>query len=841
MKKALKKILAVVLAITVAASVSVVGFAAADPNVNRILVDYTDSTDWKATYTDSQTSRSYVNFSTVDANDTEHGEVVKYHYLSGTTMGGVIRIPDAFKSVSPNRILSLDFYVYDNTIPYEIRLMGYENETSSTGGNIGQVNVNYGNFSSTEVNKNAKIGVMDAGQSSGAEKATVEVTNKEWHKFDAIMTADEINYYIDGTYLGASIVPDSTKASSYNYFSSVQMVTRAGYQASTVEEKSGLYIDNLKLSLYEEDAKFYGEATASESEITVEFSESILATSAKNFSSIKVYNTKTQQKISTGEPVLKDINTLVIPLNEKPTEFTEHLIEMPDNLTGISGKTLFGDIYFITSGSSEKEYMNEGFTDYTTIPSTNTTDVVSPGPQWFGAGFVNTKASGDTNHGNILYAGNIANNTGNNPIRFAVKLGGNDVIDVSKGEASVEFDMKLVNPNYTDLYVMPYSTIDGVTDDQLANSAVNSNQPTKPSHFCGLSFSGSSIISAATEETGGKAWVQMRVQDAQVVAAQAYGTLKVHGGYRYKLIPVNDWYKIKITIDKSSGVPMIKTYVDNELLYASTATQNFSGASATNFLRGIRFTMYVPTGSSTVTEDYIHIDNVVFKGPQSSASVKKIRICNIDGESFGPMSTGVKASAEKADIYFTEKVDTTNASVYLTDGSNDINTKKKPYDAESNKLTVIFDDVMKKETKYTLTVTGVKTMSGEAVPDASAVFTTGSEGEFIIDGLTLTDESGNVIEGTGYVNVNDVIHPAVKIINTLDEDKTALVVGTVFNDITMINTRSKSYDIPANSKIVVTDDISMKVESVEDLVLNAMVWDSFDSNKPIADIYVLDR
>ena len=121
------------------------------------------------------------------------------------------------------------------------------------------------------------------------------------------------------------------------------------------------------------------------------------------------------------------------------------------------------------------------------------------------------------------------------------------------------------------------------------------------------------------------------------------------------------------------------------------------------------------------------------------------------------------------------------------------------------------------------------------------MFTTGSEGEFIIDGLTLTDESGNVIEGTGYVNVNDVIHPAVKIINSLDEDKTALVVGTVFNDITMINTRSKSYDIPANSKIVVTDDISMKVESVEDLVLNAMVWDSFDSNKPIADIYVLDR
>ena len=841
MKKVLKKISAVCLAVAVASSMSVVGYAAADPSVNTVLADYSDSTDWKATYTASQTSRSYVDFSTVDSNDTEHGEVVKYYYMSGTTMGGVIRIPDAFKSVSPNRILSLDFYVYDNTIPYEIRLMGYTSETSSTGGNIGQINVNYGNFSSGEVNSNAKIGVMDAGQVSGAEKAVVEVTNKKWHKLDAIMTADEIDYYVDGSYLGTSVVPDSTKASEYNYFNSVQMVTRAGYQASTVEEKSGLYIDNLKLSLYEEDAQFYGVATATESEITVEFSESILSESAKDFGSVKVYNTKTQQKLSTGTPVLKDCDTLVIPLSGKPAEFTEYLIEMPENLTGISGKTLFGNIYFTTDGSSEKEYMNEGFSDYTTIPSDNTTDVVSPGPQWFGAGFVNTKASGDSSHGNILYAGNIANNTGNNCIRFAVKMSGNDVIDISKSEATVEFDMKIVNANYTQLYVMPYSTIEGVADDQLANSAVNNNQPTNPSHYCGLSFPTASAISAAASETGGKAWVQMRVQDAQVVGAQQYSTLKVHGGYKYKLIPVNDWYRIKITIDKSSGTPMVKTYVNNELLYASTATQNFSGLSATDFLRGIRFTMYVPTGSSTVTEDYIHIDNVVFKGKKSTAAVKKIRVHNIDGESFGPMSTGVKASAEKADIYFNEAVDTSNASVYLTDGSTNINTVKQPYDGESNKLTVLFEEVMKRDTKYTLIVTGVKTVSGEAVPDTSAVFTTGSEGEFIVEGLTLTDEFGDEIAGTGYVSVNDVVYPAVRIINTLEEDRTALVVGTVFNGITMINTRSMEYDVPANSKVVVTNDIPMKVESIEDLVLNAMVWDSFDSNKPIADIYVLDR
>ena len=128
MKKTCKtrKILAAILAFSIVLTMSVVSFAAADPTKNVLIHSLSDSAAFNSSTVRtkglSSGTRTTVNFTTIDANDTTHGDVLRYTYALGSTMGGVVMYEEVFNYKSPNKKLSFDFYVYDNTIPYEIRL-----------------------------------------------------------------------------------------------------------------------------------------------------------------------------------------------------------------------------------------------------------------------------------------------------------------------------------------------------------------------------------------------------------------------------------------------------------------------------------------------------------------------------------------------------------------------------------------------------------------------------------------------------------------------------------------------------------------------------------------------
>ena len=753
-----------------------------------------------------------------------HGDVLRYRYAAGQTMGGVVMYEEVFNYKSPNKKLSFDFYVYDNTIPYEIRLMCCQGLISNTA-YIAQFNINYSAGTITEPNTNAIIGVMDAGQVSGAEKATVEVTNRQWHKLEAIISAEEVDFYVDGAYLGTSVVPAATVALPYNSFAGVQVVSRANYQASTVTADSGLYLDNIQIYAYDENAAFYGKAETEGSDIVVSLSESVLASAPQNLSSIMVYNTRTGGEAVIGTPVLRNWDTIVIPVTSELTAGDEYLIQLPAGLTGISQKTVHQNCYFTVGSDSgaSQTYLDESFTAYGTLTQ-NDTDVRTPGPQWFTANQINIKDSGDAEHGNVLY---FASATTAQTIRGGVKNGG-DVIDVTKGEATVEFDLKLINNDYNEIYIQPYSAIEGVDDNQLVNADVyNSVVVNNASQFCSIS------ISQATQD-GGAPWIQMRRTSNAVVAAQNKG----NGNYGEVDMSLGTWHRIKITIDYSQGdYPTVRAYIDDALIAQSAA--DLRGAQASNDLRGIRFTVKTPAIAEA--HDFIQIDNVKFTGPVSTAAVSKMRMFNIDGEDFGPIATeGLKASADKAEIYFTETVDVSNASVYLAGGSADVLGTLSAFDGVNNKVTVTFNDVLEKNTTYALTVTGVRTESGEAVPDSAAAFTTNGEAEFIVAGLKIADASGNELTDASGIGAGNTVYTNVKIINTLDEARTALVITAAYNDLAMTNVNSAEYDLPAGSKIVVTTQVPIVINSIADLAVKGYVWEGFDTNRPLADMAVCD-
>ena len=268
-------------------------------------------------------------------------------------------------------------------------------------------------------------------------------------------------------------------------------------------------------------------------------------------------------------------------------------------------------------------------------------------------------------------------------------------------------------------------------------------------------------------------------------------------------------------------------------------TASTSGAQATNNLYGIRFAVKVPEYADS-TKTFLQLDNIRVTKPAPTERVEKIRIYNLDGETFGPMSTGVKASADKAKIYFTSDVDTSDAVVVLNGGGDTIECTLSAYDEQKKILSVEFDDLLKKSTDYTLSITGVKTQGGAAIPDGSAAFTTSDTGELIIDGLKLTDGAGDEVNSISDVVAGSKIYTSVKIVNTLDEDKTAAVITAVYNDTAMTDLNYKNLTLPSMTREVISNGLPVTVKSAEKLVLKSLIWEGFESNKPLKGAFVCE-
>lgn len=820
MKKIKEVISAALVCVFSFASFSMV-FAQADPIENVLIKSLSETSDWMGSSVKSSGlvsgTRKVIDFSELEPSDKAHGEVLKYTYAPGATMGGVVMYEEVFNHKSPDKKLSFDFYVYDNTIPYEIRLICAERPVSNTKV-ISQFNINYSDYKITTPNSDAKIGILDGGSLSNAEKATKNVSNKEWHKMEVIINAEQADYYIDGEFIVTSYAPDDTCAADFNSFSGVQVVSRADRQADSVTDESGLYLDNIKIYAYDENSAFYGQAITNDTEIVVELSESIHSESPLELSEIRVINTKTAEEAELGEITIDGVDKLVIPVISELVANDEYLIIMPSNLLGISKKAVHRNCYFSVSADSEN-YMDEGFDSYDLLTD-NTTDICTPSVLSYEENGVNIKDSGES-YGNVLFSGFSPSN---HTVKFGI-TNGDDVIDISKGETTVEFDMKLVNNNYERLYMQPYSTMDGVDDVTLTDISIDTNNSVitnYPSQFCTLTVTSARVDS-------GSPTIQMRKTSNHVVGAH----LNPHGAYATKPMSNGEWHTIKISIDYSTGdYPTVKTYIDDALIAQNTA--DLRGNGATNYLRGLRF--FVVSNQNQNAEEYFYIDNVRFSGPASNAVVKKIRMYNQDGESFGPMaSDNLKASADRAEIYFGEDVDTSEAFVCLEGGSDCIIGNVSEFDSENKKITVTFDEPMQKETAYDLTVTGVKSESGMPVPEYSARFETNAVGEFLITDLKFADYFGNTIESTEGLGVGDTLYVNAKIINTLDEKKTALVLATEYNLITMTNADYKAFEIPAGTKLLVENEISLEVKSLKDLTINGCVWEGFGSNLPLAD------
>lgn len=832
-KKNVKRFWSTVLCCAMLASVMITGFAAADPKENQLISLFTDSATWTAGVSSNFPSgtRGIMNFSDIDPEDTQHGDVMRYYHAGSATLGGIEKYNEAMKYATPNKLYSVDFYLYDNTISYEFRLLGYSKDGKSAV-TMGEATINRETINDSA--GPAKIGVNLNAALGATPTTTKDAAIRTWHRLDAICSKENVTFYLDGSCLGMTEVKPEDLEKEANTFNAIQVVNRADQQTAGVDaQKSGLILDNAKVQVYEKDALFYATADVQNNEIKVSFSESLDANSRSKAANAAVYNTRTGEQVATGDVALQSDGSLVIPVTGTIAAGQEHIIDLPADLKGISGKTIYADIYFTPPMKGDKVYLD--FTEYNTITQ-STGDILLLDDGWHPC--INVTDTGDTDHGKAATVCNTNLGAATN-LRWGIKCGDKG-IDITKGTAVIEFDIRIPNTNYSSFFIQPYSEIEELSDVEQIRTNIDTRNSVdnggRVSQYCTLSLSTAGQMSAATGQnalgqtyTAGTAWMMMRANTNQPVICQSWAGA-FGGNYRAAAFNPKEWNTVRLEINSSNVVCYM-----NEDKMANVLTNATKGAQATNILRGLRFSQIIPAGNSTKIDDFFQIDNVTFIAPVSDDGITKIRMYNLDGEEFGPMNNaGLKASAEKADIYFSGNVNVDNAEVTLTSGSQTI-TGSRNYDAAAKKMTAIFDGVMQPGSTYTLTVSGVKDSANEDLT-ATADFAVDGDGEFIIEGLKITDSDGNEITSPSAVTAGQTVYVRAKIVNTSGAPKTALLMGAAYNDTVMNNVNYVPISLENGQKY--TTPIELTVNSNSDLELKAFVWEKFDSNLPLVSEYI---
>lgn len=687
----------------------------------------------------------------------------------------------------------------------------------------------------------ASLTIKDGDLATAVE--TVSLNTQQWYGMDMFFCDQEIYYYIDGSYVGKGNITPSDKidasAGHSHGFQGFQLLPGKKDGTDIYDENAGICFDNIKLSTYDyESAAFCGVASQNGNILNVTFSEPPKA--EQSVEEVKVYNTESGAEVSIATPIL-DKDTMTIAITGNLASGVEYVIDMPESFVSIRDRKLYSDIYFIGAAlpytvdfenlAADTETMEDG--EVTAVTSNVETgssgyrfgNVAVAEKTWISNGLFGVKdlSASDSEHGQVLTARNIPNNPRlNKDVPFGVLKIDKD-IDLTKGSAELEFEMKipsLSGLNY--MYIEPYSSNETITSVQ---------QEVNPNGVTNAFYHGQSNTQYAQIHSPSAQGVKFNMRtDGKIVGAGKYDS---NGSFLHSgVYTENTWVKVKLELSESSGSYTTKLYMDGN--YAGSVT-DVNATDRTAMLRGIRFVLKTQE-SVTNYKDLVYFDNFKFSTSASADKVSKVRIYNRDGEEFAMLSDGVKGSAANADVFFCGGVDSSQAEVSLADANGNTIPLTYEYDAEENKLAVQFNSLLRTATEYTLSVTGLTDSSGNAIADYSAKFTTSAEEEFEVM-MSAIDGNGAAITDVASLSANDKIYVKAEVINTTSADRTVAFSSVTYNDNAMSSIGAKEFTVPSGEKLVLSQDSSdavySEVKNTADLKFSLFAWDSFSRIKPL--------
>ena len=685
--------------------------------------------------------------------------------------------------------------------------------------------------------------VVNLKNNANVTGGSVSLANRQWHSVDLFINERATDFYIDGSFVCRVTGAEGTGTAGFSY-GALGFHLLPGYNNSDIiydGANAGVYFDNIKVKQYDSaDVRFCGTAVQNGSEIKVYFTEPVAE--GQDAAGVSLYNTETGEVTEMQAALECDVMTVTLSSPEALSRGTEYMLDMPDTFRSIRGKDLYSDIYFQANSFSPAHVID--FESYTTDVETVTGGVItgftsSQGAvcrqenlqaavsTWMNAGLIGVKDFHNlySDYGNVMALRyNPDSGRGYQEVRSGVLLL-NWLPNLANNSAAVEFDMMIPDRSRLDyLYIQPYAL----------NSAYAAGSGAEVNH--------GGIVSSGGCQTA-------NTQYAHIIAPDQYnarfnvhkgGTVEHRGSatdsstaYDHSAVYTDgDWCTVKITIVKTGdNAYETKFYLDNELV--STVT-DMAAADRTDEVRGVRFT-YQPVTTLTNVTNLAYFDNFKVSLNPDEPKVLKTRIYNRDGEAFGMLSDGVKASAAQADIYLNGAVDASEAVVTLV-GAGETITTACTYDNRANKLAAVFDSLLKTSTAYTLSVTGLKAVDGTAVAAYSAAFTSSAEEEFEVT-LALTDAAGNELTDSSGLSPGDVVYIRSEAFNTTSEAKTIEYIAAAYNGAALAGLGHGCVTVNTGEKLWLDKNagnaVSVTVNDLANLKIRGFAWDGFTNVIPL--------
>lgn len=338
----------------------------------------------------------------------------------------------------------------------------------------------------------------------------------------------------------------------------------------------------------------------------------------------------------------------------------------------------------------------------------------------------------------------------------------------------------------------------------------------------------------ATNKVGDSAFIKYinGIQGGALFVAKNTGKLTdgsdyLNADFRDWGFSKNSWHHIKTTFDFDAET--VQTNIDSADKGSAYALSDFGledGVAAIGFNQA---------WNAQNTE--VYLDNVTVKHTvdRGGAKVSNVRFVDGKGNKSG-VSSSVSTLTEKIEIAFSSEVDETaltNGATLSDKSGNAIVLTNGGFNTDTNTYTAILGDLMKKDTEYTLTTSGI-TSGGKATDDYSVSFKTAATGAF--------DVSQLYINGT--IAAGNTITIGIKVLNTTGENKNVTFSYATYSGNQMIGCELEEKGVGGENKAVYTKEytLTLDAETAAKLTdIRAFVWGDLTSVVPLTDFASLTK
>lgn len=669
-------------------------------------------------------------------------------------------------------------------------------------------------------------------------KVSTSYTQGEWYDIDMVFNKKTatIDYYVNGVQIGSSSVPSNKldmTTSSIDFKPSINVAASAS--ALSTPGTANFWLDDITWTTGS-DNSFYAfadsdEYTAENPTIGLKFTEQVSNTALA--SDIKVYNVQSGAAVA-ATAAFDGNRNLKVNISEKLAAAEEYRIAMPA-LTSVTGKKIYNDnVYFMVVSESVETIFSDDFSGYdTSVKNGNSAGEFYKPANWYTNSNwtaqyttlqpLNTTQSDGTNGNVVEFKKQNSASEGGVYGWAAIYRAFDKKID--NGVLTVEYDVKAIkalNKDENDKKAM----------DQLLLGVYKKN------------LSGKEIEYPATNEETQNNLIGRNSDDLKFIGGVQGGALcKFKSNTRngenffevdstkdcvWDIDDKQDWYNVKVTFDYNNKT--VKTNVDGAEL---GTPYPMSGLGIED---GIYALSFGNTQGGSMWQTDIYLDNVTVKHDTSTPKVSKVRFINGDGVESG-VSDSVSTLSEKVQITFVNGAidsDCATTGVTLTDSENNsIGLINGEFNSDRTVYTAELADLMKANTNYTLSVSGL-TSGGLDIPVKTYSLKTEENGYF--------DVSKPYINGT--IAAGNTITIGIKVLNTTGENKNVTFSYATYSGNQMIGCELEEKGVGGENKAVYTKEytLTLDAETAAKLTdIRAFVWGDLTSVVPLTDFASLTK